>query len=98
MEKEDSYHQLELEVEDLRRKNKTHIKLIDSSTILDKILDSLRPSNDKSGLGYNRTDEESEACEWTYDYKRDISSSFIKGKGDAIYQEHTQRVTQEEHQ
>lgn len=71
---------------------------MDSSPTLDKILDSLRPSNDKSSLQYNRTNEESEASRWTFDCKHDMTSFPIKGKGEDIDQVHTQKVSQEEHQ
>jgi chromosome segregation ATPase len=56
-EKEESCHKLEAEVVDLRKKvekSNTHIKFMNSSTILDEILDSQRSPNDKSGLGYNK--------------------------------------------
>jgi hypothetical protein len=56
-EKEESCHKLEDEVVDLRKKLEkpnTHIKFMNSSTILDEILDSQRYPNDKSCLGYNK--------------------------------------------
>ena len=49
---------LELEVEDLRKKDKddnAYIKFKDGSSILDKILYSQRSPTDKSGLGFNNT-------------------------------------------
>jgi chromosome segregation ATPase len=53
-EKEDSCHKLEAEVVDLRKKVEKSNKFLNSSTILNEILDSQRSPNDKSGLGYKK--------------------------------------------
>jgi hypothetical protein len=45
---------LEAEVVDLRKKVENSNKFLNSSTILNEILDSQRSSNDKSGLGYKK--------------------------------------------
>jgi hypothetical protein len=53
-EKEESCHKLESEVVDLRNKVDKSNKFLNSSTILNGILDSQISPNDKSGLGYNK--------------------------------------------
>jgi hypothetical protein len=45
---------LEAEVVDVRKKVEKSNKFLNSSTILNGILDSQRSPNDKSGLGYNK--------------------------------------------
>jgi hypothetical protein len=55
--KEESCHELEVEVVNLRKKvekSDTQIKFLKKSMTLDDILDSQRSPNDKSGLGYNK--------------------------------------------
>jgi hypothetical protein len=55
--KEESCHELEAEVVNLRKKvekSDTQNKFLNSSMTLDEILDSQRSPNDKSGLGYNK--------------------------------------------
>ena len=54
MKKEEWCHNLEVEVVDLRKKVEKSKKFLNSSTILNEILDSQRSPNDKSGLGYNK--------------------------------------------
>jgi hypothetical protein len=53
-EKEESCHKLEDEVGDLRKKVENSNKFLNSSTILNEILDSQRSPNDKSGFGYKK--------------------------------------------
>jgi myosin heavy subunit len=55
-EKEDSCCKLEAEIGDLRKKVENSNKFLNSSRILDEILESQRPSCDKSGLGYKGED------------------------------------------
>jgi hypothetical protein len=60
-EKEDSCCKLEAEIVDLRKKVEKSNKFLNSSRILDEILESQRPSRDKSGLGYKGEDTHAEA-------------------------------------
>ena len=53
-EKEESFHKLEDEVVDIRKKVEKSNKFLNSSQILNEILESQRSPNDKSGLGYKR--------------------------------------------
>jgi hypothetical protein len=72
--KEESCHELEVEVVNLRKKvekSDTQIKFLNKSMTLDEILDSQRSPNDKSGLGYNKE-------EISTPKKSDASPSFIK--------------------
>jgi hypothetical protein len=55
-EKEDSCCKLEAEIVDLRKKVEKSNKFVNSSRILDFILEIQRPSCDKSGLGYKGED------------------------------------------
>jgi predicted nucleic acid-binding Zn-ribbon protein len=55
-EKEDSCCKLEAEIVDLRKKVEKSNKFLNSSRILDEILECQRPSCDKSGLGYKGED------------------------------------------
>jgi hypothetical protein len=55
-EKEESCCKLEAEIIDLRKKVEKSNKLLNSSRILDEILESQRSSCDKSGLGYKGED------------------------------------------
>jgi hypothetical protein len=60
-EKEDSCCKLEAEIVDLRKKVEKSNKFLNRSRILDDILESQRPSCDKSGLGYKGEDTHAEA-------------------------------------
>jgi hypothetical protein len=51
-EKEESCFKLEVEIVDLRKKVEKSNKFLNSSRILDEILESQRPPCDKLGLGY----------------------------------------------
>ena len=53
-EKEESYHKLEAKVVYLRKKVEKSNKFLNSSRILDEILESQRSPCDKSGLGYKK--------------------------------------------
>jgi hypothetical protein len=52
--KEESCHKLEAKVFDLRKKVDNSNKFLNSSQILNEILESQRSPNDKSGLGYKK--------------------------------------------
>ena len=60
-EKEESCCKLEAEIVDLRKKVEKSNKFLNSSRILDEILESQRSSCDKSGLGYKGEDTHAEA-------------------------------------
>jgi cell fate (sporulation/competence/biofilm development) regulator YlbF (YheA/YmcA/DUF963 family) len=60
-EKEESCCKLEVEIVDLRNKVEKSKKFLNSSRILDEILESQRPSCDKLGLGYKGEDKHVEA-------------------------------------
>ena len=60
-EKEESCHKLEYEVVDLRKKVEKSNKFLNSSLILNEILESQRSPNDKSGLGYKKEATHAEA-------------------------------------
>jgi hypothetical protein len=60
-EKEESCCKLEAEIVDLRKKVEKSNKFLNSSRILDEILEIQRPSCDKSGLGYKGEDTHAEA-------------------------------------
>jgi hypothetical protein len=60
-EKEESCCKLEAEIVDLRKKVEKSNKFLNSSRILDEILESQRPPCDKSGLGYKGEDTHDEA-------------------------------------
>jgi hypothetical protein len=88
-EKEESCHKLEIEVVDLRKKvekSNNHMKFMNSSKILDEILDSQISPNDKSGLVYTKKVEHFESS--TYK-KHEVSPSFSNGGSKAASQEHT---------
>jgi hypothetical protein len=51
-EKEESFHKLEAEFVDLRKKVEKSNNFLNSSQILNEILESQRSPNDKLGLGY----------------------------------------------
>jgi hypothetical protein len=74
--KEESYHELEAEVVNLRKnveKSDTQIKFLNSSLTLDEILDTQRSPYDKTGLGYNKEGISNPK-------KPDASSSFVKSE------------------
>ena len=52
--KEESCCKLEAEIVDLRKKVEKSNKFLNSSQILNEILESQRSTNDKSGLGYKK--------------------------------------------
>jgi hypothetical protein len=60
-EKEESFCKLEDEIVNLRKKVEKSNKFLNSSRILDEILESQRSSCDKSGLGYKGKDTHAEA-------------------------------------
>jgi hypothetical protein len=60
-EKEESCHKLEVEVVDLRNKVEKSNKFLNSSQILNEILEIQRSPNDKSGLGYKKEATHDEA-------------------------------------
>jgi hypothetical protein len=60
-EKEESCCKLEAEIVDLRKKVENSNKFLNSSLILDEILESQISPYDKSGLGYKREDTHAEA-------------------------------------
>jgi hypothetical protein len=75
---EESCHKMEAEVVNLRKKvekSNTQIKFLNSSMILDEILDSQRSPNDKSGLGYNKEEISTPKKPFV---KGDASPSFVK--------------------
>jgi hypothetical protein len=71
-EKEESCHKLEAEVVDLRKKVEKSNKFLNSSRILDEILESQRSPCDKSGLGYK---EEATHVEASTSKKHEVSPS-----------------------
>jgi hypothetical protein len=73
---EESCHKMEAEVVNLRKKvekSNTQIKFLNSSVILDEILDSQRSPNEKSSIGYNKE-------EINTPKKSNIGPSFVKRK------------------
>ena len=60
-EKEESCCKLEAEIVDLRKKVEKSNKFLNSSRILDEILESQRPPCDKLGVGYKGEDTHAEA-------------------------------------
>jgi hypothetical protein len=86
-EKEESCHKLEAEVVDLRKKVEKSNKFLNSSTILNEILDSQRSPNDKSGLGYNK---EATHVEASTSKKLEVSPSFSKDGNNVASQPSTQ--------
>lgn len=93
LKKKDSCHLLELEVEDLRKKDKNenaYIKFKDSSTILDKMLYSQRSPTDKSGLGINNTVGELFFFKKTPSWKYDMDIPSSTRQSEAIDREHVQ--------
>jgi hypothetical protein len=86
-EKEESCHKLEAEVVDLRKKVEKSNKFLNSSTILNEILDSQRSPNDKSGLGYNK---EATHLEASTSKKHEVSPSFSKDRNNVSSKPSTQ--------
>jgi hypothetical protein len=78
---------LEDEVVDLRKKVEKSNKFLNSSTILNEILDSQRSPNDKSGLGYNK---EATHVEASTSKKLEVSPSFSKDGNNVASQPSTQ--------
>jgi hypothetical protein len=85
--KEESCHKLEVEVVYLRNKVDKSNKVLNSSTILNEILDSQRSPNDKSGLGYNK---EATHFEASTSKKLEVSPSFSKDGNNVAIQPSTQ--------
>jgi hypothetical protein len=71
-EKEESCHKLEVEFFDLRKKVENSNKFMNSSRILDEILESQRSPCDKLGLGYK---EEATHVEASTSKKHEVSPS-----------------------
>jgi hypothetical protein len=86
-EKEKSCHKLEAEVVDLRKKVEKSNKFLNSSTILNEIMDSQRSPNDKPGLGYNK---EATHVEASTSKKLEVSPSFSKDRNNVASQPSTQ--------
>jgi hypothetical protein len=96
-EKEESCHKLEAEVVDLRKKVEKSNKLLNSSLILNEILESQRSPNDKSGLGYKREATHAEA---STSKKHEVSTSLSKDEDKVARKPPTQgkkRTNQERH-
>ena len=90
-EKERTCQKLEMEVVDLRKKdekNDVHAKFKNSSTILGEILDCQRSPFDKTGLGYNKEIEESEA-------ELNPSSSRVESKTSLRYLHKTKKISEQ---
>jgi hypothetical protein len=86
-EKEKSCHKLEVEVVDLRKKVEKSNKFLNSSQILNEILESRRPPNDQSGLGYKREDTHVEA---STSKNHEVSPSLSKDEDNVASQQSTQ--------
>jgi hypothetical protein len=86
-EKEESCHKLEAEVVDLRKKVEKSNKFLNSSQILNEILESQRSPNDKSGLGYKR---EATHVEASTSKKHEVSPSLSKDEDNVASQPSTQ--------
>jgi hypothetical protein len=86
-EKEESCHKLETEVVDLRKKVEKSNKFLNSSKILNEILESQRSPNDKSGLGYKREATHAEA---STSKKHEVSPSLSKDKDNVASKPPTQ--------
>jgi hypothetical protein len=74
-ENEEACHKLEAEVVDLRKKVEKSNKFLNSSQILNEILESQRSPNDKLGLGYKR---EATHVEASTSKKNEVSPSLSK--------------------
>ena len=86
-EKEESCHELEAEVVDLRKKVEKSNKFLNSSTILNVILDSQTSSNDQSSLGYSK---EATHVEASTSKKHEVSPSLSKDGHNVASQPSTQ--------
>jgi hypothetical protein len=86
-EKEESCHNLEVEFVDLIKKVEKSNKFLNSSTILNEILDSQRSPNDKSGLGYKK---EATHVEASTSKKHEVSPSLSKYGNNVAIQPSTQ--------
>ena len=67
-ENEKTCEHLEMKVVGLKKKienSNVHVKFTNYSAILDEILDSQRPTFDKSGPGYNKAKKKSEVGTWS---------------------------------
>jgi hypothetical protein len=74
--KEETCHMMEMEVINLKNKNektKTTIKFQNNSTILDRIWNNQRLTDDKTSLGYNKKEE---GGKWSTIQKNDKGSYF----------------------
>ena len=92
-EKEETQEELEREIVSLRRNlEKENIKQkFDKSTeTLNQIINSQRPIDDKSGLGYYKEDEKYKIGTWN-SKKHEASTSFSKDESEAARHEHVQR-------
>jgi hypothetical protein len=86
-EKEESCLKLEAEVVELRKKVEKSNKFLNSSTILNEILDSQRSPNDISGLGYKK---EATHVEERTSKKHEVSPSLSKDGNNVASQPSTQ--------
>jgi hypothetical protein len=86
-EKEESCHKLEAEVVDLRKKVEKSNKFLNSSQILNEILESQRSPNDKSGLGYKGEATHAEA---STSNKHEVNPSLSKDEDNVAKQPSTQ--------
>jgi hypothetical protein len=71
---------LKLEIVNLKKmdeKTNKSVKFQNSSVILDKIWNSQRLVDEKTGLGYNKKEDNEK---WSTIYKHEKGSSFLKGK------------------
>jgi len=78
--KEETCHMMEMEVINLKNKNektKENIKSRNNLVILDRIWNSQRPTDDKTGLGYNKKEE---GGKWRTIQKHDKGSFSSKSK------------------
>jgi hypothetical protein len=86
-EKEESCHNLEAEVVDLRKKVDKSNKFLNNSTVLNEILDIQISPNDKSGLGYNKEVTHVEA---STSKNLEVSPSFSKDENNVASKPSTQ--------
>jgi hypothetical protein len=98
-EKEESCHKLEAEVVDIRKNVENSNKFLNSSRILDEILESQRSPCDKSGLGYK---EEATHVEEITSKKHEVSPSKkednVEKKPSTQGKENFKRTNQGRHQ
>jgi hypothetical protein len=79
--KEELCQILKLEIINLKKMNEKTNKIVNfqnSSSILDNIWKSQRSADDKTGLGFNKKENNNK---WCTIYKNEKGSSFLKGKG-----------------